>query len=145
MLIPEDPEFVPDPQRQRRAEDKLRAMAPQANEISSRTFAAVQCHDCGQNFERIACPHCGTGISIDWWGAAMDRDWEEAGFNLRSHDLPCCANAATLHDLKYYFPQGFGRYVLAAMNPDIGDLSRVQRQDLESVIGRELRVVLSHL
>jgi hypothetical protein len=74
----------------------------------------------------------------------MDEDYGE-GFMLASYATPCCGAKGTLHDLVYDWPQGFGRFALRAMNPNIGKLEDRYRQEFEKILGTKLRVIHQHV
>ena len=52
---------------------------------------------------------------------------------------PRCMN------LVYEWPQGFGRFALDAMNPNIGKLKAMDRMELEEILGTKLRVIYQHI
>jgi hypothetical protein len=140
-LVPENPRFVPKAAQQRRARDRFAEIAPDADEIET-----VQFFDCGANLERIRCPSCGSEISGDWWEERMDEDSDgEDGFKLASYAMPCCGKKHTLHELAYEWPQGFGRFALDAMNPNIGTLEDKYKREFEKILGTKLRVIYQHI
>jgi hypothetical protein len=143
-LIPEDPRFVPDASRQLRARERFAEIAPEADEIEIKVSEKVEFFHCGANFERILCPSCGSEISVAWWQERMDEDYGD-GFKLASYATPCCATKCTLHQLSYEWPQGFGRFALDAMNPNIGKLDDRSKQEFEEILGTRLRVIYQHL
>jgi hypothetical protein len=143
-LIPEDPHFVPDAARQRHAKARFAEIAPQADEISIEVFDDIVLFDCGANLERILCPTCRTELSINWWQDRMDDDFDQ-GFKLAKYPTPCCKTPLTLHELIYEWPQGFGRFVLVAMNPNVGELSEARRLEFEQILGTRLRIIYQHL
>jgi hypothetical protein len=146
ILIPEDPEHVPDRSKQAQAESFFRQIAPNADHIESQVFSTIRFIDCAQNFESVSCPHCGEILDIAWWGQAMDADYGgDRGFRLAPITLPCCQQQATLHELQYCFAQGFGRYCLEGMNCGIGLLDSATIARLVSILGCELRVIYRHL
>lgn len=145
-LIPEDPWFVPDEAKQRQARDRLALIAPNANDIGITVSEKVQFNDCGENFEHICCPSCESEITVSWWQDRMDEDYENGdGFILATYVMPCCGVKLTLHELKYEWSQGFGRFKLDAMNPDIGLLNDQHKIELEEILGTKLRVIYQHL
>jgi hypothetical protein len=119
-LIPKDPRFVPDAAKRCQARDRFAEIAPEADEIEAAVSENVEFYDCGENFERVCCPSCGSEI-MAWWKERMDEDYDD-GFKLATYAMPCCAARCTLHELVYEWPQGFGRFALQAMNPSIGKL-----------------------
>src|SRR5687767_509604 len=106
-LIPEDPRFVPDEARQRRACDRFAEIAPEADEIVMKVSERVEFFDCGANMEHVLCPTCRSEIPTAWWQERMDDDFSE-GFKLAAYRTPCCGSQCTLHELVYEWPQGFG-------------------------------------
>ncbi len=145
ILIPEDSLFVPTAASQQLAEDRLRRLAPHADEVRSQVSHSIKFHDCGVNLEKVSCPHCGCYINQGWWQDAMDQDFDGTGFKMHDQVLPCCGAKATLHGLKYYFQQGYGKYSLEAMNPDLGELTSSQAHDFEVILGCTLRVIYQHI
>jgi hypothetical protein len=143
-LIPEDPQFVPNAAEQRRARARLAEVAPEAEEIEIKVSEKVKFFDCGANFKRIACPSCGSEIPVAWWQDRMDEDYCD-GFKLAAYATPCCSAKSTLHELVYEWPQGFGRFALDAMNPNIGKLEESCKRELEEILGTKLRVIYQHI
>jgi len=107
-------------------------------------YESVQFFDCGGNFERVVCPACGSEIQNQWWQDRMKEDFA-GGFKLASYVTPCCDAQCTLHEVVYEWPQGFGRFVLEAMNPNMGKLEGSDQQDLEKILGTKLRVIYQHI
>lgn len=154
-LIPEDPHFVPDAAKRQRARDRFAEIAPEAEEVEIKVSEKVVFFDCGENLERILCPSCGSQIPVDWWQERMDEDsgldgWQDRmgeadGFMLASYVTPCCGKKCTLHELVYEWPQGFGRFALDAMNPNIGKLEDTFKREFETILGTKLRVIYQHI
>jgi len=67
------------------------------------------------------------------------------GFKLASYAMPCCKSPASLHELRYEWPQGFSRFALEAMNPNIGKLEDRFKKEFEEILGTRLRVIYQHL
>ena len=143
-LIPEDPRCVPDAAKQRRARDRFAEIAPESDEIEIKVSEKIEFFDCGANFERVLCPSCGSEIPVEWWQDRMDEDSDE-GFKLASYATPCCGKKCTLHELVYEWPQGFGRFALDAMNPNIGELEDKYKRECEKILGTKLRVIYQHI
>lgn len=144
-LIPKNPRYVPEPERQSRAKERFAEIAPDADEIAIKLSDNVEFFDCGANFESICCPSCKEELSMEWWGERMDEDYGEEGFRLEKHPTPCCNAEHTLNELSYAWPQGFARFALDAMNPNIGKLNDDSRIELEAILGAELRVIYQHI
>jgi hypothetical protein len=143
-LVPEDPRFIPDAAKQRRARDRFAEIVPEADEIEIKVSEKVEFFDCGANFERIGCPSCGSDVPVAWWQDRMDEDYGD-GFRLASYATPCCGARCTLHELVYQWPQGFGRFALDAMNPNIGELEDRYKREFEEILGTKLWVIYQHI
>ncbi len=74
----------------------------------------------------------------------MDKDFSE-GFQLARYSLPCCRAKHSLNDLEYGGPLAFGKFVLEAMNPNIGELKDMHKTQFEKIMGIKLRVIYQHL
>jgi hypothetical protein len=145
-LIPEDPSFVPETAAQEKARDRFAEISPDSWEINIKLSNTVQFFDCGENFERVLCPSCNSEVAIEWWQERMDEDGDDDnGFKLNKYATPCCKAQHTLHDLIYDWPQGFSRFALDAMNPDIGKLDDGFKKEFESILGTPLRVIYQHI
>jgi len=144
QLIPEDPRFVPAAAQQKQALRRLREIAPEADEIEIKLSKTIQFFDCGANFERILCPSCRTELDVEWWQSGMSKD-HDGGFKLADYRMPCCRTKHALHQLIYEWPQGFARFALDMMNPNIGKLKPKVQKELEELLGTKLRVIYQHL
>jgi hypothetical protein len=145
VLIPTDPRFVPEPLKREQALERFSAMAPEAEELECKVAEEVQFFDCGQNFERVLCPICKTVLPMEWWEAQLETDAVDDGFRLDKYVTPCCGASCSLDELQYEWTQGFARFSLEAMNPDLGELQDDCKQELESILGTKLRVIYQHL
>ena len=136
---------MPDEAQRVRARDRLAEIAPDADEIEIQVRSNVSFFDGGANFGVIRCPSCSAEIAVEWWQERMDDDHTEDGFRLAEYATPCCSARCTLHELIYEWPQGFGRFSLEAMNPNVGELDERQKGELEELLGTPLRVIYRHL
>jgi len=143
-LIPEDPRLIPDQAKRERALHRFAEIAPDADEIEIKVSETVQFFDCGANFERVLCPACRSEIPAAWWQDRMNEDYGD-GFKLAPYPTPCCGVRCTLHELVYEWPQGFGRFALDAMNPNIGKLEDRYKAEFEEILGTKLRVIYQHI
>ena len=75
----------------------------------------------------------------------MDDDYEGGGFKLLPYEVPCCSAPHTLNELIYEWPQGFARFAINAMNPDIGELQKQHVDEFEDLLGTPLRVIYRHI
>lgn len=144
-IVPEDAGLVPDPSTHEIALELFRKIAPNADEIEIKLTDQIEFFDCGANFERITCPHCGQVISIDWWQDRMEDDHDGRGFRLAEYSAPCCGTAVSMNDLRYDWPQAFARFGIVVMNPNIAELSNDQRREFQRILGTPLRIIYQHI
>jgi hypothetical protein len=144
IVIPELPDSVPTEDAQQRAIALFKRIAPEAEKIKAQTTDAIRFIDCGENLERVSCPGCGNKIDIHWW---QDRMQEEVGlgFPLRLIDMPCCHAQISIDKLEYFWAQGFARFSVEALNPNVRDLSEKDMQDFERALGFKMRRILRHI
>jgi len=143
-VIPEDPQFVPEGDRQQKAREWFARNTPEAWEIKIELCDKVKFFDCAQNFERVVCPSCRTEIPTEWWQQRMDEDYG-GGFKLLKYPAPCCGSRHTLHELVYDWPQGFGRFAVDVMNPNVGKLTDEQVRELAQILGTPVRIIYQHV
>lgn len=144
MLVPTDPYFVPDSEKQINAYKKFAEIAKDPEKLEIVVRESVQFFDCGSNFEKALCPSCGMKIPACWWQDRMGDDYEN-GFKLNLYQPPCCKVPTTLQNLVYDWAQCFGRFALVARNSNIGTLDETNRHELETILGTKLIVVYQHL
>ena len=75
----------------------------------------------------------------------MDDDYVDGGFTLGCYPTPCCGVKLSLDQLCYEWPQGFARFAIAVMNPNIGKINDNQKVEFEEILGVSLRVIYQHL
>jgi hypothetical protein len=144
IIIPKEPNFVPSKDAQRKAVELFKKLAPRANEIKAEVSKTIRFIDCGENFIRVFCSKCNHELDLDWWQSWMGEE-SEGDFPLRTKSLPCCGAMLTLNELAYDWPQGFARFALEAMNPDIADLKQIDLQQFEKILGCPVRKILQHI
>jgi len=144
-LIPKDFRHVPDGTRQKRALDRFAEIAPDADRIEVKVSDQIMFFHCGGNFERIRCPSCNAEVSTEWWQDRMDDDYVDGGFTLARYVTPCCGARHSLDHLLYEWLQGFARFAIDAMNPNIGKLTDQQQTEFEEDLGTPLRVIYQHI
>ena len=144
-VIPRDPEYVPSSSQAKAALAYLRELATESDEVTFTTDDRILFRDCGENLESISCPICSAALDQDWWSDRMAKDHDGQGFYLRPIRLPCCGGDASLNQLLYSFDQGFSRFILEAMNPNIGRLDDQQVARLSDLLGAPLRVIYQHI
>jgi hypothetical protein len=69
----------------------------------------------------------------------------EAGYPLEPATLPCCAATGSLPDLLYEWPQGFARFSIEAMNPNVRDLPAGMEQEFEAILGCKILKIWQHV
>lgn len=158
ILIPEDPNYVPDRSRREQALMLFSHYLDGAEEINAPVYDKIVFIDQGENFATVSCPACRSKLDEGWWGAQMSEacgldpkiDWMDAGdyfenaqptFESLDVVVPCCGSFVSLNDLKYNFPAGFARFALEAQYPPIPDLSDEHLAQLERVLGCKLRKI----
>jgi hypothetical protein len=144
VLIPQDPRVIPAPERRERALQVFRKLVPDAERVGMEVTDEVQFIDCGGNFERVLCPDCGEVLDHSWWSERVDDDFA-TGFQLKQFELPCCATKQSLDGLRYEWAQGFARFSMEAMNPNLAELSPAQIASVEAVLGSRLRIIYRHI
>ena len=143
-LIPQVPAFVPTQEAVRKAVRLLEEIAADAWSVTADVSQDIKFRDCGENFESVSCPECGTPLLNSWWSERMSDDYNGEGFTLSSVQLPCGHTVASLNELKYDWEQGFSKFALTAMNPNIGGLEPSETAALEECLGCKLRVIYCH-
>lgn len=145
QLIPTVPDYVPDAAARELACQRFAAFIPEAEQVTAEVTEHIEFISAMGSFETVSCPVCGALQDNSWWMRAMDAAYSERGFADLRITLPCCGAASSLNDLRYYFPQGFARFVLSAFEPNILDLEDWQTQELEKLLGCQLRRVWAHV
>ena len=107
-FIPEEPEYVFDA----KTINSIKNFKWFGDNSTIAVNDTIQFAHAGANFERVLCPFCQSNL-MDWWGNAMDKAYSrENGFINLSVCTPCCHKATTLHNLDYFFPQGFYKSII---------------------------------
>jgi hypothetical protein len=70
--------------------------------------------------------------------------WED-GVKLAVYRTPCCGHKCNLNELRYDWPQRFGRFALSAMNPNIGEFPAQYRPEFEEILGTKLIIIHQHI
>ena len=144
-LVPTDPWLVPTEESQGLARQAFWRIAPHADGIELIVSDSVQLRDCGANLNRIHCPTCRQDVGLDWWHRCMQQDYDGSGFRLEDYTLPGCTCSHPLNELVYDWPQGFSKFSLEAMNPNIGRLPDVAKSELERILMTQLIVIYQHI
>ncbi len=144
ILIPHDPQYLPDEIQKAAAIEYLNHITPDADEIELIEHDSVEFFDCGENFGWIKCPSCHAELEVKWWSSRMSDDYAD-GFMLNTYLLPCCGEHHTLAELHYEWEQGFSRFAISIMNPHIGLLKPDQKKVSEEKLGVPLRVIYQHI
>ncbi len=148
-VIPADPNWQPDAAAGARAAAIVESLAPGvpggvAVEIDATWHDTPTFVDCGQNLERIVCPHCGNEIDTAWWEDFMDAH-QEADLATLTTTVPCCSTATTLDVLEYDWPCGFARFEIAVWNPERTWFTDEELTLLARTLGHPVRQVQAHI
>jgi hypothetical protein len=144
ILIPTSPDYVPSKDAQEQARALFQRIAPEADNIEVGLSEHPRLIDCGANLQKINCPGCRRELEMDWWGDWMALE-AELDFPLKPAAMPCCGSMHNLADLLYDWPQGFARFSLEAMNPNIQDLPKAVEREFEAIMGCNIRKIRQHL
>ena len=144
LLIPSQPEYVPNLHAQQEARKLLQSLVMETCEVTAYVAEQIEFVDAGANFESVSCPACRSSIAREWWSAAMGEAHISQFSNLEVL-TPCCQTRLSLNNLDYNWPQGFARFILKATNPGIPVLERQAVDGLEQILGCKLRVIWAHL
>jgi hypothetical protein len=113
-VVPTDPRWQPDPTRAEHARSVVAGLLPLErsgfgfDEIKVTWHAQVAVVDCGENLQRISCPHCAAEIDTQWWRDLMEEHCcSGESFDDLTATLPCCRRTASLDGLDYGWPCGF--------------------------------------
>lgn len=145
LLVPADPRHVPAPDRIDAALRLAERRFPQAARVVQESSPGIRFHDCGAMFEALYCPACGASLELEWWDDAMDADHADDGFRLGPLAMPCCGRSFTLDELRYEWPQAFGRFALTVGRIGADALSAAELAGFERELGCALRVVRQRL
>jgi hypothetical protein len=143
QYVPRDPTFHPAPEASERAAALLSGFLASAESVDAEFHEKVVFFHPGANWSGVRCPACGADLE-SWWNEAMESA-PEHNFSELSCVTPCCKTSTTLNELQYVWPAAFGKYVLEAMNPNVKALPREHLEQLQSVLGGELREVALHI
>ena len=153
-IIPRDITFVPTPEGQAKAVEKLEEILPDGEMCNTEVYEDVTFIDCGGNLERISCPACGKDIEIDyfeendpgtnWWYEVTDKLQTAKAQSLETK-LPCCNAVVPFTQIKFDWPAGFSMFELSIYNPNIDrNLNDAELSQLETVLGCSLSQVRAH-
>lgn len=140
QFVPADPKAQPTKEAADKAVRLLKSFAPDADEVTATFTEDTEFFHPGVNWSGVRCPVCGADVEL-WWEDAMDRE----SFSDLTVQTPCCRSHTSLNDLHYVWPAAFGRFVVEAMNANIGETTAEQERALSDALGLQLRKVLVHL
>ncbi|MEU5596483.1 hypothetical protein [Streptomyces sp. NPDC020298] len=99
--------------------------------------------DCGENLERIGCPHCGAELDREWYANLIEAHPD--GFPTLTFTVPCCSTATPLNTLDYDWPCGFARFEIAVWNPERIWFTDEELADLADALGHPVRQIRAHI
>ncbi len=141
IIIPSDPEYVPNIATQQMAFALFSSFVGKADDLNIVETEMIEFIAPGQNFESLTCPVCGADLS-EWWQDAMQAAYANEFSDLMV-EVPCCGAQGSLNDLNYYWPAGFARFRLQARNPS-GNVDDSQLGLLAGIMKCELRKIQAH-
>lgn len=137
--VPVDPLWQPTPEGASEAAALLRSIAPKADDVQANFEDKVIFYDPGENWSGVECPTCGNDVE-EWWSDAMDTAFAGEFQNLTT-ETACCGATMSLNDLRYVWPAAFGCFALEAHNPNMGDTTQDQDQQIAASLGAPLRKI----
>ncbi|MBI3271715.1 MAG: hypothetical protein HYZ53_22180 [Planctomycetes bacterium] len=137
VIVPADPEFVPETGSQDALRNILAALAP-PDAFRIRVHSRPVFVDPGGVGE-ICCPNCRELLPNAWWRLAM-AEARAGGFGRLLVRAPCCQRQTTLNDLVYEYPARFGRWVAEIAEPVRAPLDGETRR-VEAALGCPIRYV----
>ena len=147
VVIPADPEYLPDESCNSQLYRTLSQLAPNAEDIRvEANGGALRFFDCGENFETVRCARCGKELETEAWSDWMGSDYGTGpGFVLSTRRMACCGVDTTLNDLDYDWPQGFAMYGISVKNHDRAPLSNMEVASLSRALGSPARIIYRYL
>lgn len=130
-IIPAVHLYIPDNARRGAALRLVRQAIP-CQEVTEDVYDRPAFIDCGENMERILCPHCAAEVAIDRWHEAMD-EFDREGRDV-AWTMSCCGRVATVNGLIYDWACGVAQYEIEVMNPE-GDPDRGAVAEIEQALG----------
>src|SRR6266511_2909083 len=94
IIIPEDPEFVPDEHARRSAWHCVATFLPGDTAMAEVTEHPVFV-DPGANWSGVRCPACSAALDDSWWADRVDEAYDTHFTDLRVA-TPCCHNTMSL-------------------------------------------------
>jgi hypothetical protein len=149
-VIPTDPRWQPDPARAEHARSVVAGLLPMErpgfHELKVTWHAQVAVVDCGENLQRISCPHCAAEIDTEWWRDLLEERFRlREGFDDLTATLPCCRGSTSLTDLDYDWPCGFARFEIEIWNPDRDWFTDEELVSIAQAIGHPVRQIMAHI
>ena len=120
----------------------IKDVFPACDDIDFEQSETPKFVDSGGNFEKVICPKCEMPIDNNWWQEAMDGAHNTAFSNL-DVIVPCCKSKLSLNDLKYDWPSGFAKFIIASRNPN-RDIQEDEMQKIEQILGISIRKIWTH-
>ncbi|MFD8781106.1 hypothetical protein [Kitasatospora sp. NPDC059599] len=145
-VIPADPYWQPEPAAAERAVAVVAGLveADDDAEVEVGWYERPTVVDCGENLERIGCPHCGGLIEPVWW-ADLSEEHAADGFATLAVTVPCCGSATTLDVLGYDWPCGFARFEIEVWNPERLCFAEAELAVIAAALGHPVRQVRARL
>lgn len=146
-VIPTDQHWQPEQAAADRTVSIVEDLAPDRAdgvEIDVTWHDTLTVVDCGQNLQKIGCPHCGASIGTEWWTDLLEAHCDN-GFATLAVEVPCCGIATSLDALDYDWPCGFARFEIAIWNPERVWFSDDELTAIGHALGHPVQQVRAHI
>lgn len=149
-VLPDDPWWVPSPDRAAAAVAVLDALMDRESEISVRGPGPLTLECAAGEFGTVTCPDCAVVLASNpedmaWFTTELDGVLATAD-DSRCLDvaLPCCGVTRSMNDLLYDPSAGFSSWSVTARRP-VYQFDDRQRALVVAALGHDVRVVEYHL
>ncbi|MCY9784288.1 hypothetical protein KIK06_10330 [Nocardiopsis sp. EMB25] len=100
--------------------------------------------DCGQNLDRIGCPHCRASIDTHGWAERLEVHGGD-GFASLTVVVPCRGARTSLEVLDYDRPCGFARFQVTGWNPERDWFDEEETTAPAEALGHLVRQIRAHI
>jgi hypothetical protein len=154
-VIPTDPEWQPTAEAASRTVKYVAGLftgpGDHAEAVEPIYYESITLIDGGEYMEGLFCPRCEADIGLDWFWELVDerndgRMIGEPTIHDLSVEVPCCAAALTLSELRFKAPVGFARFEVSVRNWARGawELSEEELAAAGAALGHPVTQVAAH-
>jgi hypothetical protein len=145
IIIPKNYDFIPNSLLEALLINEINKIVKTRDSLDIIRTEGIRFIDCGSNFEKIVCPNCGKELEIEFWQEKMDEYFNGYSFLLEKFPLPCCKMEFNLNELVYIWEQGFGKYSIEILNPDIDRLSIENIDTFGNILKQQVKIIYRHI